>query len=567
MEEVQDTSLRQRVSSHSKGECSSSQHSDASDSSAEDRQLQENEFSGLSPPETCRYDSSNFSAANKLGAISKEARMAFEQLHEKFSLEYRSLLESAVNSAARVQNGFDTSVPDRVNFSFTSSKSQERVTKKRFTTRDSVLTELLKINHIRTVYNIFAAILIIFSVQTVVYDFLEEGRIKIDFGLISWGFGKFSLVISIWLFMMTSTTSLYPLFNIWIQSRHRSRKWVDRGFFLLYVLYQAGFLVLPVYTLAEYDLPPISTLVVVIEQVRMIMKAHSFIRENVARELSSKDEVTKGLDFSRYLYFLFAPTLIYRDEYPRTLEINWTSVVFDVFQLVICIFYTYYIFMRFCIPNFHNFNRDHVTVKSFVVSMFGCMMPGTLVLLIGFFAILHCWLNAWAEMLTFGDRLFYKDWWNCTNFSGYYRNWNVVVHDWLFSYVYQDVYMLLGFRRHLRWLAMYSTFFLSAAFHEYILVVALRFFYPVLFVLFAIVGVGFMYVTSGVHERSSNIFMWVMLFAGNGVLMCLYSVEYFSRKNCPPVIEDSFVDYLIPRSLFCEANASSLAATGNFSMG
>lgn len=60
----------------------------------------------------------------------------------------------------------------------------------------------------------------------------------------------------------------------------------------------------------------------------------------------------------------------------------------------------------------------------------------------GFFAVLHCWLNAWAEMLTFGDRLFYKDWWNSTNFSGYYRMWNIVVHDWLFSYVYQDVYMV-----------------------------------------------------------------------------------------------------------------------------
>lgn len=36
--------------------------------------------------------------------------------------------------------------------------------------------ELLKVSHIRTVYNIFAAILIIFSIQTIVYDLLEQGR-------------------------------------------------------------------------------------------------------------------------------------------------------------------------------------------------------------------------------------------------------------------------------------------------------------------------------------------------------------------------------------------------------
>lgn len=36
------------------------------------------------------------------------------------------------------------------------------------------------------------------------------------------------------------------------------------------------------------------------------------------------------------------------------------------------------------------------------------MFPGSLVLLCGFFAILHAWLNAFAEMMRFADRMFYK---------------------------------------------------------------------------------------------------------------------------------------------------------------
>ena len=36
--------------------------------------------------------------------------------------------------------------------------------------------------------------------------------------------------------------------------------------------------------------------------------------------------------------------------------------------------------------------------------------------------------------------LFTQDWWNSSNFAGYYRTWNVVVHDWLYSYIYKDVY-------------------------------------------------------------------------------------------------------------------------------
>lgn len=47
---------------------------------------------------------------------------------------------------------------------------------------------------------------------------------------------------------------------------------------------------------------------------------------------------------------------------------------------------------------------------------------------------------------------------------------------------------VLGFRKNLRWLAMYGTFFISAVFHEYIIVATFRFFYPVLFIMFGIVG-------------------------------------------------------------------------------
>ena len=40
------------------------------------------------------------------------------------------------------------------------------------------------------------------------------------------------------------------------------------------------------------------------------------------------------------------------------------------------------------------------------VSVF--LSTGVLVLFLAFFAFLHCWLNAFAEMLCFGDRKFYK---------------------------------------------------------------------------------------------------------------------------------------------------------------
>jgi len=44
-----------------------------------------------------------------------------------------------------------------------------------------------------------------------------------------------------------------------------------------------------------------------------------------------EDEEEKGPcpDFSKYLYFLFVPTLVYRDDYPRwvltEIMLSWTS--------------------------------------------------------------------------------------------------------------------------------------------------------------------------------------------------------------------------------------------------
>ncbi len=67
----------------------------------------------------------------------------------------------------------------------------------------------------------------------------------------------------------------------------------------------------------------------------MLMKSYAFVRTNIPRALacnfnfvkdnqSDNEEITNDSpfvppcpDFSNYLFFLFAPTLVYRDNYPR----------------------------------------------------------------------------------------------------------------------------------------------------------------------------------------------------------------------------------------------------------
>uniref|UniRef100_A0A8D0EEM9 O-acyltransferase n=1 Tax=Salvator merianae TaxID=96440 RepID=A0A8D0EEM9_SALMN len=425
-----------------------------------------------------------------------------------------------------------------------------------FIARKSLLDELFEVDHIRTIYHMFIALLILFILSTLVVDFIDEGRLVLEFDLLVYAFGKLSVVAPTWCCMFLSTLIVpYGLFLQWAQGYHTSSKKTVRSSFFggLFIIFQiAGLGFGPVYVVFAYDLPPASSSIVILEQVRMMMKAYSFVRENVPRITSStshKSNTVQVPQLSLYLYFLFAPTLIYRDAYPRTSAIRWNYVVTKFAQVLGSLFYMYYIFVRLLIPTYRHYSREQFNVRGLVLCIFNSILPGVLILFLGFFALLHCWLNAFAEMLRFGDRMFYKDWWNSTSYANYYRTWNVVVHDWLYYYAYHD--FLCFFGRKCKGLAMLLVFAVSAVVHEYALVVCFGYFYPVMFCLFMCFGLIFNFI---LHDRRKgpiwNVIMWTSLFLGQGVILCLYTQEWYARKNCP-LENPTFLDYVKPRSWAC----------------
>lgn len=421
-----------------------------------------------------------------------------------------------------------------------------------FVARKSLLDELFEVDHFQTIYHMFIALLILFILSTLAIDFIDEGRLVLDFDLLVYSFGKLSVAASVWLYMFLSTLLVpYGLFFQWAQSYHdSSHKKICSLFYggLLVIFQTFGLVLVPTYIVWAYDLPPASRFIVIIEQVRLFMKAHSFIRENVSRVISSPQK-TNSLQvpqLSQYLYFLFAPTLIYRDHYPRTPTIRWSYVATKFAQVLGSLFYAYYIFMRLCIPIYRNYSREPFSLRGQVLCIFNSILPAALMTFLIFFALLHCWLNAFAEMLRFADRTFYKDWWNSRSFSNYYRTWNVVVHDWLYSYIYRDFFWLFGKR--FRAAAVLLVFSISAVVHEYILAVCFGYFYPVLFCLFFCFGMVFNFILHD-HRKGPiwNVIMWTSLFLGNGIILCLYSQEWYARHNCP-LKNPTFLDYVKPRS-------------------
>ncbi|CAH8638194.1 unnamed protein product [Heterobilharzia americana] len=400
--------------------------------------------------------------------------------------------------------------------------------------------------------------------------------------ILRFAFGNLSDVFRIWAAMKLSAIFI-PFWGVllWITYRPNIGSKIcplDWLFLMGYIIYQVAFFTVSFHLTLSSDLPPASTTIVTGEQVRLMMKSHAFVRYAIStifeedkiestppsptttstnitastgnqysNHTSTSTDINEFPNFSRYLYFLFAPTLVYREKYPRTPCIRWYFVFSNFIQVIVCLIFSYYIFLRFCFLPFSQLGKfSELSFKKYILTSTACILPGGLLMLIAFYSFLHSWLNAFAEMLRFGDRLFYKDWWNATTFSVWYRTWNVIVHDWLYTYVYRDIQILLGNQS--RTLAATVVFWLSAAVHEYILMICLRYCLPVLFLFFVVGGYVLFFIQGS--GRSWNVAIWIALFVGWGQMICLYSMEWYARKNCPPVL-DNWLNFFTPHIIFC----------------
>ncbi|KAK0080137.1 hypothetical protein PV325_000392 [Microctonus aethiopoides] len=433
------------------------------------------------------------------------------------------------------------------------------LSEKEFQVRNSMLTDLCnEVNHLRALSNICVTVLFILTVNTAVDDYATTGSLQLGFTTLKLGFNKFSYVVSMWLKMMMFSIGVYIAYTVWAQKRmklspksNKIKIW-DNSWLFLFIIYQIAFLIVPSKFIMENNLPPPSACVILMEQLRILMKIHAFVRSTVPSIISYKSHTENNKSpipgFSNFLYFMFAPTIVYRDNYPRTKEIRWRFVAWHFFQFSMVLHVMTSMFERWVIPTYKNYGLEPFNLQKFILRYFNTVLPGSIIFICGFYGLLHTWMNACAELLRFGDRLFYKDWWNSVTYARYYRTWNVVVHDWLYFYIYKDFYENIVPRNKL--VAICSVFFISAIFHEYIIGFSLRLFCPIMLLTFGGLGFGLVFLTRRNTSIFGNIFLWFSLITGSGFLICLYSMEYFARINCPKRY-DNIYDLIIPRFLLC----------------
>lgn len=150
-------------------------------------------------------------------------------------------------------------------------------------------------------------------------------------------------------------------------------------------------------------------------------------------------------------------------------------------------------------------------------------VPNHLIWLIFFYWLFHSCLNAVAELMQFGDREFYRDWWNSESITYFWQNWNIPVHKWCLRHFYKPMLR----RGSSKWAARTGVFLASAFFHEYLVSIPLR-----MFRLWAFTGMMAQIPLAWIVGRFfrgnyGNAAVWLSLIIGQPVAVLMYVHDYY----------------------------------------
>eukprot|EP00897_Mesotaenium_endlicherianum_P002865 jgi/Mesen1/2606/ME000166S01728 len=205
--------------------------------------------------------------------------------------------------------------------------------------------------------------------------------------------------------------------------------------------------------------------IVVITWMKLISYAHTNADVRAMLASGEKPELAMDAPVVQYpdnitvrnmLYFLFAPTLCYQLGYPRSRHVRKGWVFRQLLVLVVFMGLMLFIIEQYINPTIQN--SQHPLKGHFMYSIERVLklsIPTLYVWLCMFYCFFHLWLNIVAEVLCFGDREFYRDWWNAKTIEE-------PVHRWMVRHVYFPC-LRHGISKPL---AMLIVFTLSAVFHE-----------------------------------------------------------------------------------------------------
>lgn len=224
-------------------------------------------------------------------------------------------------------------------------------------------------------------------------------------------------------------------------------------------------------------------------------------------------------------YFAFAPTLCYELNFPRSPKIRMGFLLRRLFEMLFFTQLLVALTQQWMIPIIQSSMKplEDMDLSRMMERLLRLAVPNHLLWLMFFYWFFHSSLNFTAELLRFGDRQFYKDWWNAETVTYFWQNWNIPVHKWCLRHFYKPL-LRKGFSKII---SQSAVFFLSAFFHEYLVSVPLR-----MFRLWAFMGMMAQlplawFVGNALRGNYGNAAVWISLIIGQPFAVLMYVHDYY----------------------------------------
>ncbi|KAK4774450.1 hypothetical protein SAY86_009385 [Trapa natans] len=340
-------------------------------------------------------------------------------------------------------------------------------------------------------FNLCVVVLVAVNSRLIIENLMKYGW------LIKTGFWFSSRSLRDWpLFMCCLSLPIFPLAAFLVEKLAQQKYLSEPVIVCCHVFITSVSILYPVLVILRCDSAVLFGVALMlfacIVWLKLVSYAHTnydmrSLSKSLAEGNSASDSVVVELpycvQFNALVYFMVAPTLCYQLSYPLTPCIRKGWVLRQVIKLILFTGVMGFIVEQYINPIVQN--SQHPLKGNFLYAIERVLklsVPNLYVWLCMFYCFFHLWLNILAELLCFGDREFYRDWWNAKTVEEYWRMWNMPVHKWMVRHIYFPC-LRNGIPKGA---AIVIAFLVSAIFHELCIAVPCH-----VFKLWAFIGIMF----------------------------------------------------------------------------
>jgi sterol O-acyltransferase len=336
-----------------------------------------------------QLEEENLVFSDRIAKVVTESRLYMEASIEDLKTDFNRKIS---NLSGQLQSVYKENAI--VSSSSKSGRTLGPYNRKLFLPRESMLSKMLDHNdeNYKTIFNIALSVLFLWGIWLALEDYEEIGIP--NFELLTWG-----IIRDLGPFFANWSVMFFGCFSIVLMAHFAA---VSKGFPAfgalvgVYASFQIAMFCFSWKVVfcreKRFSLP--MSVGFMAEQIRMSMKIHAYFREKVLWErfggkfasqpksCDASHSTFFGLPFpqldyfmeeiGKFGYFMFAPTLIYRDSYPRTSRIRWGFVICRLAEFFGIVYYAFLIF-REVLPQFSNNIGHPIDAKQFLRLTFRCM--------------------------------------------------------------------------------------------------------------------------------------------------------------------------------------------------